>query len=41
MVDDHPHNVQGAVAVGMVAVRHRTYAQTLDELETLFDVALR
>lgn len=41
MVDDLPHNVTGAVAVGMVAVRHVTYADTLLELEALFEVPLR
>jgi len=41
MVDDLPHNVTGAVAVGMVAVHHRTYAETVTELEALFDVPLR
>lgn len=41
MVDDLPHNVSGAVAVGMVAVRHRSYAETVGELEILFDVSLR
>jgi HAD superfamily hydrolase (TIGR01509 family) len=41
MVDDLPHNVCGAVAVGMVAVQHRTYAETAGELEILFDVPLR
>jgi HAD superfamily hydrolase (TIGR01509 family) len=41
MVDDLPHNVRGAVAVGMVAVQHRTYAETVGELEILFDVSLR
>lgn len=41
MVDDLPHNVSGAAAVGMVAVRHRTYAETVAELEALFGVTLR
>jgi HAD superfamily hydrolase (TIGR01509 family) len=41
MVDDLPHNVHGAVAVGMVAVRHRSYAETAGELEILFDAPLR
>ncbi len=36
-VDDLPHNVAAAVAVGMVGVRHRSYAETLAELEILFD----
>jgi putative hydrolase of the HAD superfamily len=37
MVDDLPHNIAGAVKAGMVAVQHRTYAETLAELEVLFD----
>ena len=41
MVDDLPHNVHGAVAVGMVAVRHRAFAETAAELEILFDLPLR
>jgi epoxide hydrolase-like predicted phosphatase len=41
MVDDLPHNIHGAVAVGMVAVQHRSYAETADELEILLDLALR
>jgi FMN phosphatase YigB (HAD superfamily) len=36
-VDDLPHNVEAAVAVGMVGVRHRSYAESLAELEVLFD----
>jgi HAD superfamily hydrolase (TIGR01509 family) len=40
MVDDLPHNVTGAVAVGMVGVLHRSYDETLTELEALFDVPL-
>lgn len=40
MVDDLPHNVHAAVAVGMVAVHHRSYAETLAELEVLFDLPL-
>jgi epoxide hydrolase-like predicted phosphatase len=40
MVDDLPQNVRGAVAAGMVAVRHTGYAATLAELEALFDVRL-
>ena len=38
MVDDLPHNVAGAVASGMVGVRHTSYASTRDELEVLLDV---
>jgi putative hydrolase of the HAD superfamily len=41
MVDDLPHNITGAAAVGMVAVQHRSYAETVAELEVLFDVSLR
>jgi epoxide hydrolase-like predicted phosphatase len=40
MVDDLPHNVRGAVAAGMVAVRHTDYATTLAELEVLFELPL-
>ncbi|MCP2333726.1 haloacid dehalogenase superfamily, subfamily IA, variant 3 with third motif having DD or ED [Actinoalloteichus cyanogriseus DSM 43889] len=35
-VDDLPRNVRGAVAVGMVGVRHDTVAATLEELDALF-----
>lgn len=41
MVDDLPHNVTAAVAVGMVGVVHRSYEETLTELEVLFGVPLR
>jgi epoxide hydrolase-like predicted phosphatase len=40
MVDDLPHNVSGAVAAGMVGVRHTDYATTLAELEALFELDL-
>jgi putative hydrolase of the HAD superfamily len=40
MVDDLPHNIRGAVAAGMVAVRHTDYATTLAELEALFELPL-
>lgn len=40
MVDDLPHNVHGAVGIGMVGVRHRSYAETLNELEALFELSL-
>jgi HAD superfamily hydrolase (TIGR01509 family) len=40
MVDDLPHNVRAAVAAGMVAVLHRSYPETLAELEILFDLRL-
>jgi epoxide hydrolase-like predicted phosphatase len=39
-VDDLQHNVEAAVAVGMVGVRHTSYAETLAELEVLFDRSL-
>lgn len=41
MVDDLPHNVSGAVAVGMVAVHHHSFAETAAELEIFFDTPLR
>jgi putative hydrolase of the HAD superfamily len=37
MIDDLPHNVTGAARAGMVGVQHRSYDQTLAELEVLFD----
>jgi hypothetical protein len=40
MLDDLPQNVRGAVAAGMVGVRHTEYASTLAELEALFGVRL-
>jgi epoxide hydrolase-like predicted phosphatase len=40
MVDDLPHNVRAAAAAGMVGVLHRSYAETLGELETLFGRSL-
>ncbi len=36
-VDDIRHNIEAAVAVGMVGVLHTSYAETLTELEALFD----
>lgn len=36
-VDDLVHNVEAAVALGLVGVRHQTYEQTRQELEVLFD----
>jgi HAD superfamily hydrolase (TIGR01509 family) len=39
-VDDLRHNIDAAVAVGMVGVHHRTYDQTLLELEALFGMPL-
>lgn len=41
MVDDLPHNISAAVGVGMVGVLHRTYDDTVEELEVLFGVPLR
>jgi epoxide hydrolase-like predicted phosphatase len=41
MVDDLPHNVEAAAAVGMVAVEHHSYAETVTRLEDLFGFALR
>ena len=40
LVDDMPQHVRGAVAAGMVGVRHTDYATTLAELEALFAVRL-
>lgn len=40
-VDDLGPNVRGAVAVGMVGVKHEDTRTTLTELEALFDVPLR
>ncbi|MET0740020.1 MAG: HAD family phosphatase [Candidatus Nanopelagicales bacterium] len=39
-VDDLAHNVEAAVSMGFVGVRHTSYAATAQELETLFGVAL-
>jgi len=39
-VDDLRHNIDAAVALGMVGVHHRTYEQTLLELEALFGIPL-
>jgi epoxide hydrolase-like predicted phosphatase len=39
-VDDLPHNVDAAVAMGFVGVRHSAYAKTAQELEALFGVPL-
>ena len=41
MVDDLPHNIRGALDVGMIGVLHRSYPETLAELEALFDLPLR
>jgi HAD superfamily hydrolase (TIGR01509 family) len=41
MVDDLPHNITGAVAAGMVGVVHRSYGETLGELEAIFAIPLR
>jgi epoxide hydrolase-like predicted phosphatase len=39
-VDDLAPNVRGAVEVGMVGVLHRTYAETVLELEALLEIPL-
>ncbi|MCU1590689.1 MAG: HAD-superfamily hydrolase, subfamily variant 3 [Frankiales bacterium] len=39
-VDDLVPNVKGAVAVGMVGILHRTYAETVAELEALLEISL-
>jgi len=39
-VDDLSPNVRGAAAVGMVGVLHRTYDETVAELQTLFALDL-
>jgi epoxide hydrolase-like predicted phosphatase len=40
MVDDLPANVRAAAAAGMVGVLHRSYRQTVEELEILFGIPL-
>ncbi|HKA68861.1 MAG TPA: HAD family phosphatase [Actinomycetes bacterium] len=40
-VDDLPVNVRGAVAAGLVGVRHESFEQTMPELEALFGLELR
>lgn len=40
-VDDLRHNIDAAVALGMVGVHHLSYEQTLQELEALFGANLR
>ncbi|KWX02312.1 HAD family phosphatase [Carbonactinospora thermoautotrophica] len=40
-VDDLRHNVRGAVEVGMVGIHHRSYEETVEELEALFGLDLR
>jgi len=40
-VDDLAHNITAAVEVGMVGVQHTSYAESLAELEVLFDRSLR
>jgi epoxide hydrolase-like predicted phosphatase len=39
-VDDLPHNVEAAAALGFVGVRHTDYASTSAELEALFGLPL-
>jgi epoxide hydrolase-like predicted phosphatase len=41
MVDDLAGNIRGAVAAGMVGVLHKSYEETAEELEILFDRKLR
>jgi len=41
MVDDLAHNVRGAVEAGMVGVLHRSFDETVSELEALFELPLR
>jgi HAD superfamily hydrolase (TIGR01509 family) len=41
MVDDLAANIRGAVAAGMVGVLHKSYEDTAEELEILFDRRLR
>lgn len=40
-VDDLPHNIDAAVSMGFVGVRHVSYEETSTELEALFGVELR
>ncbi len=39
-VDDLPPNVRGAVAVGMTGILHRTYEETVAELDVLLGLSL-
>jgi epoxide hydrolase-like predicted phosphatase len=39
-IDDLAPNVKGAAAVGMVGILHRTYEETVAELETLLELSL-
>ena len=40
-VDDLPHNVTAAVDLGFVGVVHRSYDETVQELEAILDLDLR
>ncbi len=40
MVDDLPHNVRGAVAVGMIGVLHEEPSRTVQELQVLLELDL-
>jgi FMN phosphatase YigB (HAD superfamily) len=40
-VDDLPHNVAAAEAIGMVGVVHTGYEQTADQLAVIFGQDLR
>ena len=39
-VDDLEANVRGAAAVGIIGVHHRSYAETILELQALFEMDL-
>jgi len=39
-VDDMPHNVEAALRLGFVGVRHQSYAATAAQLEALFGLSL-
>ena len=39
-VDDLPHNVEAAVALGMVGIRHESYDATAAEIDVLFGLTL-
>ena len=39
-VDDLPHNVEAAVALGLVGIRHETYEATAAEIDVLFGLTL-
>jgi putative hydrolase of the HAD superfamily len=39
-VDDLERNVRAAAALGIIGVHHRTYSETILELEALFEIDL-